>query len=271
MQAPRSIASRFHARVTVPARASAMAATMALSLPALAQEDTQSSWGLGVGVSSGQTAYRGVDRDNAGFPLIQYENRYVEVFGPRVGLKLPGWRISDSQQLKFSLVGQYDLGGGYDAGDSPVFSGMAERKRSFWLGGKVEWENALVNVSAELLGDASGHSEGRLFSLGLDRTWRVGQQWMLTPRVVATWQDSKYVDYYYGVRADEATAGRSAYRGESGVNAEVGLRAMYMIDRNQSVFADVGVSRLNSSIRNSPLVDRSTENHLFLGYLYRFR
>ena len=34
---------------------------------------------------------------------------------------------------------------------------------------------------------------------------------------------------------------------------------------------DVEVTRLASSIKDSPLVDRSTENRVFLGYLYRFR
>ena len=252
-----------------------LAAALVSSLPALAdgppEDGATWGWGLGLGVASSRNAYKGFERDNGLYPLLQYENRYVKVFGPGLDVKLPSWQINESQKVNFSLVGQYDLGSGYEAKDSYVFEGMAERKSSFWMGGKLEWENDLVNVSAELLGDASGESKGTRFSLGLSRTWHIGQNWMLTPRAVAKWHDSKYTDYYYGVRDSEARAGRAAYRGDSGVNAEVGLSVMYLIDRQQSLFLDVGVNSLSSSIKHSPLVDRSTENNVFFGYLYRFR
>jgi outer membrane protein len=252
-----------------------LAAALVSSLPALAdgppEDGATWGWGLGLGVASSRNAYKGFERDNGLYPLLQYENRYVKVFGPGLDVKLPSWQINESQKVNFSLVGQYDLGSGYEAKDSYVFEGMTERKSSFWVGGKLEWENDLVNVSAELLGDASGESKGTRFSLGLSRTWHIGQHWMLTPRAVAKWHDSKYTDYYYGVRDSEARTGRAAYRGDSGVNAEVGLSVMYLIDRQQSLFLDVGVNSLSSSIKHSPLVDRSTENNVFFGYLYRFR
>lgn len=249
----------------------------ATSLPALAQrppeggEPPSSSWGLGLGVASSKNAYTGFKRDSTVVPFLQFENEHVKVFGPGVEVKLPGLRISESQRIHFGLVGQYDLSSGYEAKDSVVFAGMAERKAGIWVGAKAEWETSLLNVTAELMGDASGDSKGKTFSLGVERSWHFGQNWMLTPRVVAKWQDRKYVDYYYGVRAGEARAGRAAYRGDSGVSAEVGLRGVYMFDQQHSVFLDVGVTRLSSSIKNSPLVDRSTENNLFLGYVYRFR
>lgn len=257
----------------------ACAALAALSMPSVAQpqpspaegDPPATSWGLGLGVASSKNAYKGFKRDSAVVPFLQFENEYVKVFGPGVEMKLPGLRISETQRVNFGLVGQYDLSSGYKAKDSAVFAGMADRKAGVWVGARAEWETSLANVTAELMGDASGDSKGRTFSLGVERTWHLGQNWMLTPRMVAKWQDRKYVDYYYGVRAAEARAGRAAYRGDSGVSAEVGLRAMYLLDRQHSVMLDVGVSRLASSVKNSPLVDRSTENSVFVGYLYRFR
>lgn len=249
-------------------------AALACPLPALAQERPAgaegSSWGLGLGVATRQQAYRGVDRETRALPLIQFENQYIKVFGPGVEVKLPGLRLGDTQRLSFGLIGKYE-GSGYEAKDSPFLAGMAEREGGFWLGGKVQWENEWANLSARWTADASGNSKGQLFSLGLERSFRLSQQVMLSPRVVATWQDSKTVDYYYGVRAGEARPGRAAYRGESGVNTELGVRGMYLFDRQHSVFLDVGVTRLHSSIKNSPLVDRSSESNVFLGYMYRFR
>ena len=70
--------------------------------------------------------------------------------------------------------------------------------------------------------------------------------------------------------SDEAKRIRAAYQGKSTVNAELALRGMYLFNARHSVFVDVGVTRLGSGIKESPLVDSSTENRVFMGYLYRF-
>jgi outer membrane protein len=93
---------------------------------------------------------------------------------------------------------------------------------------------------------------------------------MLTPRVVAIWYDKKYTDYYYGVRPDEVMAGRPAYGGEAGTNAQLGVRAMYRLDAAQSVLFDVSATSLGKGITNSPLVNRTSESRVTVGYLYRF-
>ena len=80
----------------------------------------------------------------------------------------------------------------------------------------------------------------------------------------------QYVDYYYGVRANEMTADRAYYQGESAVNIEVGARGGYMFKQKHFVFLDVSVTSLASEIKDSPLVDSSTENRLMLGYIYSF-
>lgn len=265
---------RFKTRAVTPASVSAFAALLICAFPVSATESSEpgqpSSWGLGLGIASKQKPYIGVDRENKAIPLIQFENRRVRVFGPGLEVKLPGLRISDTQKLNVGIVGRYDSSG-YEADDSPMLAGMRERKGGLWVGAKAKWESRMANVTAELVGDASSNSKGKLFSLGVDRTWRIGQDVMLTPRLVAKWQDSKYVDYYFGVRNSEARAGRAAYRGESGMNAEVGLRGVYRFDQHHSVMLDAGMSRLSSGIKDSPLVDRSSENSFFAGYVYRFQ
>lgn len=243
------------------------------SMAALAaqSEDSEpsSSWGLGVGAISSQQPYTGIDRENMALPLIYFENEYVRVFGPNAELKLSQLEISDAQQLDFSLVGQYDFSG-YDADDARIFDGMSDRKSGFWAGVKVEWHNELADVRAEWLSDVSGNSKGQRFSLGLERTWTLGEHIMLTPQLTAIWQDKKYVDYYFGVRDSEARIDRAAYDGKSALNTEFGIRGNYMFDKRHSLFLDVKATSLASEIKNSPLVDRSTDSSVLFGYLYRF-
>ena len=93
---------------------------------------------------------------------------------------------------------------------------------------------------------------------------------MVVPYVTAHWLDKKYVDYYYGVTAAEATAGRAAYAGKGGVNVDIGVRAMYRFDKHHSVLLNVGVTRLAKPIKASPIVGRSTTNQVIMGYMYSF-
>lgn len=148
---------------------------------AFADEESsdETTWGLGVGAISEQDPYAGIDRENTPFPLFLIENRYISVFGPEIEFKLPSLVISDSQQLNFGIVAQYDESG-YEQGDAPILNGMNEREGGFWAGANVEWENELFEVSAEWLTDVSGNSDGQRFDLGLEKTWEFGEHIMLT-------------------------------------------------------------------------------------------
>lgn len=234
-----------------------------------APADDASSWGLGIAAFSMQKPYTGMKRETKALPLLSYENQYVRIFGPVVEFKAYSVDLGAGQRLDLRLIGKYDFSG-YEAGDAPILNGMRERKSGFWAGGKATWRNGVADVSAELQADVTGKSKGRRATFGLEKNWRIGEHVMLTPRASAAWVDKKYVGYYYGVAADEVRAGRAAYTGKSGVNAELGLRGTYVADAHHSVFVDLGVTKLSKGIKDSPLVDRSTENRVGLGYLYSF-
>jgi len=234
-----------------------------------AKDAEASSWGLGLAAISAQKPYAGMDRETRALPMVTYENRWVRFGGLGAELKLPRLDLGGTQHVDFRLVARFD-GSGYEADDAPILYGMAERKSGFLAGARATWHNGLANLNAEWMADASGHSKGQRFGLSLERNFRLGQQVMLTPRLGAVWLDKKYVDYYFGVRGDEASVGRAAYTGKAGVNTELSLRSAYMFDSHNSIFLDVGVTSLAKEIKNSPLVDRSTENRVFMGYLYRF-
>lgn len=250
-------------------------AAAALPLAALAQgagaggKEGESAWGLGLAAISAQKAYAGMDRETKVLPMLFYENSWFRFSGLGAEVKLPRLGISDTQSIDFRLVGRFDRSG-YEADDAPILNGMDERKSGFWVGGRATWRNDIALMSAEWIADASGHSKGQRFSLGIEKPWRLGQQVLLAPRLGASWLDKKSVDYYFGVRSHEVRADRAAYAGRSAVNAELGLRGTYLIDPHNSVFLDLGVTRLAKEIKNSPLVDRSTENRVFMGYMYRF-
>lgn len=239
----------------------------AVPFGALAQDEESaeggSRWGLGLGATSLQRPYRDMDDEVRGFPLISYENRWVNFAGGNFDFK-----INDSDDLSFRVRARYAQDG-YDAKDSPFMRGMDDRDDSVWAGAAVVWNTPLAKVSAEYLTDAMSNSKGSRAQLQAEHRFGFGR-FGLTPHLGAEWVDKKYVAYYYGVLPDEATPLRAAYTGKATVNVEGGLRADYTFARKHTVFMDVSVTGYGDAIKDSPLVDGSNQTRTSIGYVYRF-
>lgn len=223
----------------------------------------ESSWGLGLIGMAKNKPYRDFDNKAELLPMVTYENRWVRVFGPGVDFKL-----GKTGQFSYALTASY-ADDGYDSSDSSFLSGMSDRKSSAWLGAKVNWDAGLAKLSASWSGDASSNSQGQKLRLGIERRFSAGD-WSWKPYAAATWLDKKYVDYYYGVTAAEATARRHAYQGSATVNGELGIGLDYRLAPGQTVFFDVNATVYGSGIKDSPLVDQSVTPGIRAGYLYRF-
>ncbi len=232
--------------------------------PAAAPAAGAASWGLGVGAQFSRSPYRGVGNRNSAIPIVLYDGSWVRVRGNVIDLKLPS-----SGAFDFALRAKYALGSGYEADDSSYLTGMAERKGGLMLGAAADWRSPLGKLSLEWLGDVSDHSKGQNLRLGIEHGYRLGA-FNLTPHLGLTWMDEKYVDYYYGVRAEEALPLRAAYQGAATTNAELGLRVDYGLTPASFILIDAGYERLGGGIKDSPLVERKSVPSLRLGYLYNF-
>jgi outer membrane scaffolding protein for murein synthesis (MipA/OmpV family) len=224
---------------------------------------SRSKWSIGFAGGMNERVYRDVDNKVRGFPMVTYEGEYVHVFGPGVDVKLPS-----AGPVTFRLRGKY-IGEGYESGDSPVLRGMSDRDSSFWVGGVATWRTDWVRLSAEVLTDAMNNSKGNRAKLQIDRRFATGA-FGVTPRLAAEWVDSNYVDFYYGVSANEVIAGRPGYQGDSAVNTEAGIRLDWRPALSHSVFVDLSATRMGGSIQDSPLVEKSTQYGVGFGYFYRF-
>ena len=236
--------------------------------PAGAQETDpaevgSSRFSLGVGAAVVQKAYRDIDPEVLPIPIISYENHWLDISVPRADLK-----IYSTESFSVRLRARY-AGDGYDADDSPFLQGMADRKGSFWAGGALRYDTKFARFSAEVLADASGYSEGNRAKLAIERRFSSGA-FGITPRLGIEWVDSKFVDYYYGVKSTETRSGREFYAGKSTANADIGVRLDYRPAVRHTVFIDAGATFFGSSIKDSPLVDSSTQTMLGIGYVYRF-
>lgn len=225
--------------------------------------DEGPQWGLGLGVSSETSPYRGVSTETNALPMLSFENRYVRVRGPSVDLKLPS-----AGPVSMALKARYSTQG-YKASDAAELQGMDQRKGGLWLGASADWRLPWAQLSAEWQGDANGRSDGQQVKIEASRRFQVGDLG-LRPHLAFVWQDSAYVDYYYGVRATESRAGRAAYVGSATVNTELGLQMNLPLAPSHSIFLDLSHTFLGSAIKDSPLVDRSGVTAVRAAYVYRF-
>jgi len=225
-------------------------------------------WAVGLGASVRQLPYRGAERKTTGLPLLYYENAWLRFAGVGAEFKLLRQGFGSEQAITGGLKLKYE-DNGYESDDAFVLRGMQERKGGFWGGATAAWHNPVANVSVEWLTDLSGHSKGQKALLQLDRRIGFGAL-TLTPRVQGQWMDSKYVDYYFGVRAAEALPDRAAYAGSSAWTTEAGLRVDYALTAQHMVFMDLSTTRLPDEIKLSPIVGRSNLSRVSAGYMYRF-
>lgn len=231
--------------------------------PSHAQDPGKHQWGLGAMVATERQAYRDFNDEAKVLPFVLYESRRVRFVGNTLDLKLPATdTVSWGVRLRYA-------GEGYEAEDSPYLLGMAERKGGFWMGGSASWRTSWATLSAELLADVSGNSKGTRMSLGLERSFSSGK-FEFTPRIAAHHVDDKYVNYYYGVRAEEATASRPYHLGQSTTQIEAGLRIGYALAPRHRLSVDLNATRLGSAIGHSPLVDKSNQRSVRAAYLYLF-
>lgn len=228
-------------------------------------QDGDSGFSLGIGVQSEENAYG--DSSTSGAPLIHYENRYFRFSGTTADLKMP-WISSSTVDV--SLRAKYSIGEGYEASDADILSGMAEREdNGVWAGAAVQWRPGFADFTLEGLADTSGDSDGQRLRLEASRTFS-WDRFSITPRIAATWMNDDAVDYFYGVRPNEVTAGRPAYIGEATTNIELGLKATYSITEKHTILFDAGITYLGDSITDSPITTEDTATSIGVGYVYRF-
>src|SRR5690606_36737951 len=111
---------------------------------------------------------------------------------------------------------------GFDQSDSTVFADMAKRKDSLDGGIAVQVRQQDWLLEADTVFDLLGNSNGQESTLAVSYNYRF-KAVIVEPKFAVSYANSDLVDYYYGVREDEATTGRSAYSADGAWNYTTGI------------------------------------------------
>lgn len=239
--------------------AAVLSAVALCSATVTAQQATPQGFLYGVGIGVNQQIYRGYSSRTIPLPILGYHGEKLSVYGPFISYKLlKVGNVSFSAKLAPRFAG-------FGESDSTVFTGMAKRKDSVDGGIGVQLRQHDWLLEADTVFDLLGNSNGRESKLTVGYSYIVTVV-MIEPKFSISYSDSKLVNYYYGVKPDEATAQRTAYNAGSAVNFSAGFSLSTPI-----LFG--GLTRLGiehhwygSNISDSPLTDRDKGLSAFLSW-----
>jgi hypothetical protein len=146
---------------------------------------------------------------------------------------------------------------------------MQAREPTTDLGVSYTYRAPWGTLKAEFVHDALNVNKGDELRLGYSYDWKSGR-WHLRPALNLMLRSARLNDYYYGVRADEATANRPAYMPGAGTDAWLGVYGYYDLSRGWRILGGLGVNLLDSDVRRSPIVRDGNRPTVFLGAAYDF-
>lgn len=249
-----------------------LAACVALALciaapPGSAQGRAPAEWKGYVG--GGAIAYprytggRGTDTIAAPLLLFEYrETVYVDLV--RAGVRF--WSSADrSMALGIGAEPRF----GRRETDGARLAGTARRRDSIELGPTFEWETPVASLSLAWFGDVNGSSRGQSVRASVWRQFIDSGAWDLGGYVSADRSSARVVDYFFGVRPDEATAARAAYSPGAATHWTAGVSGAYRFSPRYALVFGVQSTRLGASAAASPITETRGTPMGYLGLGWR--
>ena len=224
---------------------------------------SRNGWSLGVAVISSPEPYVDAENETLFVPALSITAGRFAFRGIAASWQLGEWGDFEAEAI---LRARFS---GYDAEDSPFLEGMEDRRKSADLGFALTWERERFGLRLTPAVDVLGRSDGVEVALDAFVPFRFGPV-RLEPRIGAAWQSADLVDYYYGVRPEEARPGRPAFRGESTVNATAGLFLFSPLSKRLALQTFLRLERLGPEIEDSPIVADATALTAFAAVSYSF-
>ena len=214
--------------------------------------DNDSRWIVGASVVSLTNPYVGESNETYLVPSLIYN-------GERFFFKNGVAGLSVLQRGKFSGGFLLNPDGSllYDEDeydDNPRLAGIKERDGTLEGGFYINHTSDLGRLNVSVLTDLGNDHDGQTVTMRYIFDYKAGQ-WNINPVVGVSWISDDKVDHHYGVRANEATAVRAVYKADSAVNVFAGIRGRYEFNDHWDLNLEAGVTRLDSAIKDSPIVE----------------
>ncbi len=220
-----------------------------------------SSLHIGGGAFVQTEPYAGMNARVYPAPVIAYEGERLYIRSAIVGYRI----ISDNGVMIGPQV--QPRVEGFSGDDSPFLHGMHTRNWSVDGGVNIEAVTRIGLLGVSIVGDLLGRYRGQEVEFrDLIMFPLFGFQFI--PSGGVRWKSDSLVNYYYGVRPDEARPGRPAFEGKQAFDPFLRLVVRHSLTKHWSLFSDAQYEWLASEIANSPIVSKDYQFSITAGVLY---
>lgn len=191
------------------------------------------------------------------------------------------WHAYKAGPLTAGIGATYDNGRDQDDGSLPFngsgdgrLLGLGDVDEAF--GGRIfaryDFRPIVVDGSvAQFFGD---DNDGLLAKAAVSLPHKFSEKLSVTPSVSTTWASEDYMSAYFGITPAQSAAsvqGFAPYNASAGFkDVTAGVSAIYTLDQNWYVNADLRVKQLLGDAADSPISAEDTSGSLITGVGYRF-
>ena len=114
-------------------------------------------------------------------------------------------------------------------------------------------------------------NRGSQVGTSLSYAYPIGEKFVLSPSINATYFSKKYTDYYFGVDRDELGGNiTNEYNPDGAFEFGAGLYGEYYFTKHISALAYVNMRRYSSEVRKSPITEDRIITNVGAGLKYTF-
>lgn len=230
------------------------------------QEKQKLTIGLGPYIQT--QPYENVDAIIIPSPVIFYDDGLFYIRWSRAGIYFVGDK-QDEYMWGFSVTAQPRTYS-FKASDSETLSGMDERK-STWEGGlafSATYNEAYIEIMA--VHDLMNRYDSWMLKTEIGYDIKVGN-FSFYPSVIIGYQSDDFVNYYYGVSANEATASaHNEYSAKAGVQIGAQTYIKYPFTNEFAALINIRADKIPSNASDSPIVDNDYIYSGLVSLIYTF-
>jgi len=229
-------------------------------LPCLAvAEKPAKQWDLGLAVTASQSPFVGGDTQLGAKPVL-LDSSGFDIPGPALTV------IKAPRANYYIGVGLDDWD--HERGGSAELKDMHELDRAINLRVGGAWKVLSGVTLFDLAQDMTAHKGTQLKA----RYTFNPEPYQATfrPYGEVQWLSDKVTDYYVGVQADEAKAGRPAYQADAAFAFKAGVEVQQPLSPKLTLVGEAAITAYDSQISDSPIIERSSMMSGYLGLRYKW-
>jgi len=222
---------------------------------------------IGLGPYFQTQPYQNVDPLLVPSPIIFYDNGLFYVRWSQFGVYFLGEKGTDFSWA-FSLTAQPRVYG-YKAKDSAYLNGMDNRDNTFEGGLSFIAKYHDTYIETMLLTDILSKYESWIFKTEIGDKYTLGN-FSFYPSLIFIYESSDFVNYYYGVKANEVSLNRPLFTPGDGLQLGAQTYIKYPFTNELSGLINLRIDRVPSSATNSPLLQTDIIYSGLVSLIYTF-